>query len=147
MVCLIVSFSLFALNTEMKRKILNLIRAANVASHIQNVIVDCLVEIALRIRNNAKPESDLIACLLFRMFLVVFSCLFILLSRESDQSTITILLRSCRPSVYHGKIEESRYLPFPTALQINLPACCPSCPFNAERQRGKVGIPLLKSMV
>ena len=45
----------------------------------------------------------------------------------------TSSLRSCRPSVYHTKMGESRQVPFPTA-QVNLPACSPDCPFNAERQ-------------
>ena len=27
-------------------------------------------------------------------------------------------------------------VPFPTARQVNLPACSPRCPFNAERQAG-----------
>ena len=34
----------------------------------------------------------------------VFICVFILLSRESDQSAITSSLRSCLPHVYHTKI-------------------------------------------
>ena len=36
------------------------------------------------------------------------------------------------------KMEESRQVSFPTALQVNLPACFPHCPFNAERQAGKL---------
>ena len=43
---------------------------------------------------------------LFTFFL--FSCIFILLSRESDQCAIASSLRSCRPSVYHTKMGESR---------------------------------------
>ena len=27
---------------------------------------------------------------------------------------------------------------FPMAQQVNLPACSPPCPFNAERQAGKL---------
>ena len=38
----------------------------------------------------------------------VVSCIFILLSRESDQCAITSSLRSCRPSVYHAKMGEFR---------------------------------------
>ena len=38
----------------------------------------------------------------------ILSCIFILLSRESDQSAITSLLRSCRPSVYHSNMWELR---------------------------------------
>ena len=40
----------------------------------------------------------------------VVSCIwiFILLSRESDQSAITSSLRSCQPSVYHTKMGKSR---------------------------------------
>ena len=37
----------------------------------------------------------------------VFSCIFILQSRESDQSVMTNLLKSCRPPVYHTKMGES----------------------------------------
>ena len=29
-------------------------------------------------------------------------------------------------------------MPFPTAQQVNFPACSPHCPFNAERQAGNV---------
>ena len=35
---------------------------------------------------------------------IVFNCIFIFLSQESDQSAITSSLRSCQPSVYHTKI-------------------------------------------
>ena len=31
--------------------------------------------------------------------------------------------------------------------QVNLPACSPHCFFNAERQAGKLCIPILKSLV
>ena len=37
----------------------------------------------------------------------------------------------------HPKMGESRHMPFPTA-QVNLPACCPHCPSNAERQEEKL---------
>ena len=46
---------------------------------------------------------------------IFFYCLFILLSRESDHSAITSSL-SCRPSVHHTKMGESR-----------LPALFPTC--------------------
>ena len=72
------------------------------------------------------------------IFILVFSRTFILLSRESDLSAITSSLRSYRPSVYHTRVGESRQVPFPTAQQANLPACSPHCPFNAERQAGKL---------
>ena len=48
-------------------------------------------------------------------------------------------LRSFRPSVYHTKMRESRQVLFPTTQQMNLPACSPHFPFNAERQAGKCG--------
>ena len=54
----------------------------------------------------------------FSMFGVIslFSCIFILLSRESDQcAIISSLIRSYRLSVYHTKIGQSRLVPFPTA--------------------------------
>ena len=35
-------------------------------------------------------------------------------------------------------------MPFPTALQVNLPACSPHCPLNAERQAGKLRVPIFK---
>ena len=60
----------------------------------------------------------------------------ILLPRESDQCAVTSSLRSCRSSVYHTKMEEFRFVPFPTAQKINFPACSPHSPFNAERQVG-----------
>ena len=63
--------------------------------------------------------------------------MFILQSRESDQSAITSSLSSCQPPVYHTKMGKFHYVPFPTAQQVNLPACLPHCPFKAERQAGK----------
>ena len=62
-------------------------------------------------------------------------CIFIL-SQESNQSAITSSLRSYLPSVYHTKLRDSRYVLFPTAQQVNLPACSPHCPYNAERRTG-----------
>ena len=50
----------------------------------------------------------------------------------------TSSLRSCQPSVYHTKMGDSRFAPFPTEQQANLPACSPHCPFNAQRQAGKL---------
>ena len=44
-------------------------------------------------------------------------------------------------------MEESRLVPFPTAQQVHLPACSSHCPFNAERQAGKLWIPILKWLV
>ena len=64
---------------------------------------------------------------------------------------MTSLLRSYRPLFYHrhSKMRESREVPFLTAQQVNLPACStvPHCPFNAERQAGKLWIPMLKSFI
>ena len=42
---------------------------------------------------------------------------------------------------------ESRQVPFPTAQQVNLPAWSSHCPFNAERQAGKLWILIIKSFV
>ena len=66
--------------------------------------------------------------------LIVFRCIFIL-SPESDQSAITSLLRSCRPSVF-CKMGKSGSVHITTAQLVNLPACFPYCRFNAERQAG-----------
>ena len=53
------------------------------------------------------------------------ACLvFILLSRESDQSATTNSLRSSRPSVCHFKTGKSREVSFLTT-QANLPTCSP----------------------
>ena len=59
----------------------------------------------------------------------------------------TSSFKSCQPSVYHTKVGEFRQVPIPTAQQVNLPACSPHCPFNAEGQAGKLWIPILKSLV
>ena len=72
------------------------------------------------------------------MDIIIIGCIFILLSRESDQSARTSSHRSCRPPVYHIKMGDSRQAPFPTAQQVNLPACSPHCLFNAKRQAGKL---------
>ena len=50
----------------------------------------------------------------------------------------TSLFRSCQPSVYHTKMGEFRKVPFPAAPQANLPACFSHCPFDAEREAGKL---------
>ena len=77
--------------------------------------------------------------IMLQYLVLFFSCiLFILLSRESDQSAIKRALRSCRSLVYHTKMGESRKVPFATAQQVSLPACSAHCPFNAERQTGKL---------
>ena len=47
-------------------------------------------------------------------------------------------LGSCPPSIYHTKMGEPRQVPFLTAQLVKLPACFPHCPFNAERQAGKL---------
>ena len=57
-------------------------------------------------------------------------CLF-----SHDQSAIMSSLRSCRQPVYHSKTGESHSVLFPTTQQLNLPACSPHCPINAERQQ------------
>ena len=51
------------------------------------------------------------------------SSMFILLFRRSDQNAKTSSLESYRPHVYHLKKLEYRQVPFPTAQQVNLPAC------------------------
>ena len=65
---------------------------------------------------------------------LVFSRIFILLSRES---AITSSLRSsaiCLPPE-DGGVPLSTFLNGTTS---RLPACSPHCPFNAERQAGKL---------
>ena len=44
-------------------------------------------------------------------------------------------------------MRESREVPFPTAQQVNLPTCSTHCPFNAERQAGKLFDSCLKEAV
>ena len=51
-----------------------------------------------------------------------------------------------QPTVYRSKMEESRQLPLPTALQANFPPCSPHCLFNAERQTEKIGTSHLNSL-
>ena len=38
-------------------------------------------------------------------------------------------------------------MPFFTTQQVNLPGCSSHCPFNAERQAGKLRIAILKSFI
>ena len=72
----------------------------------------------------------------------VLSCIFILLSRESDQSAITSYFKLkelpviCPPH----QDETTRKVLFPTA-QVNLPAYSPCCFFNTERQVRKLVYP------
>ena len=68
----------------------------------------------------------------------VFGCIFIFLSRESDQSAMTSSLRSCLPPVFHTKMGESHEVPFPVVQKVNLPTCSPHCPINAKHQAGKL---------
>ena len=42
------------------------------------------------------------------------------------------LQKSCQPSVYYTKMVESCQVPFPTARQVNLPACSPHCSFKCS---------------
>ena len=42
-----------------------------------------------------------------QFFAFEFSCIFILLIGESDQSAVTSPVSSCQPSVYHSKVGES----------------------------------------
>ena len=59
-------------------------------------------------------------------------------TRKRSNRYNELAYRSSQPSVYHTKMGESRQVPFPTAQQVNLPACSPHCPFNAKRQAGKL---------
>ena len=68
----------------------------------------------------------------------VFSCIFILLSRESDQCAVRARLELPAICLPHqdGEIPPSA---FPNGItQVNLLACSPHCPSNAERQAGKL---------
>ena len=62
-------------------------------------------------------------------------------SRENNQCATTSsfeVVWSCQLFVYLTNIWEFRQVPFPTARQVNVPACSPPCPFNGERQVGKL---------
>ena len=50
----------------------------------------------------------------------------------------TISLRSCQPPVYHTKMGNTAKRLSQRHKQVNLPACSPHCPFNAERQAVKL---------
>ena len=87
------------------------------------------------INRNACRFADL---LIFCEMVCSCSLLHIYLPIMKKRSmSYTTLLRSCQPSVYQTKVEESRQVPFPTT-HLNLPACSPHCPFNAECQAGKL---------
>ena len=92
---------------------------------------------------------NLFSSVLYVFYFFAFACISIFLSRESDQSAtaITSSLRRCQSSVYHTKTGESRKVSFRTTQQVNLPACFPHCPYNAERQARKMSIAILKSLV
>ena len=66
-------------------------------------------------------------------------------SQKSDQNA-TISLRSFRPYGYQTKMGESQYVPFPT-VQVIAGFFSTLSPFYAERQTGKLRIPILKSLV
>ena len=70
-------------------------------------------------------------------FIFIIIGIFILLSREKATKRCMSSLRSCRSSVYHTKMGEFRYVPFPKAQQVNLPAFS-TLSLNAERQAGKL---------
>ena len=57
---------------------------------------------------------------------------------KAIKAQLTSSLRSCRPSDFPTKMGESSKMPFPTAQQVNLPACSPHCPFKAELLTGKL---------
>ena len=79
----------------------------------------------------------LFVCVLYWYFFLVFSFIFILLSQESDQCAVRARLGAASHLSTTPRREEFRQVPFPTA-QVNLPACSSHCPFNAERQAGKL---------
>ena len=58
----------------------------------------------------------------FKIIFFVYSHFF-LSYHEKATELYTSLLRSCRLSVYHTWMSESRLVSFPTAQQANLPAC------------------------
>ena len=84
--------------------------------------------------------ADIGSFLLLLLLLLLLLSLLACLSSYHEKATkrCTSSLRSCRPSVYHTKMGEFRYVPFPTAQQVSLSACSPHCPLNAERQAGKL---------
>ena len=55
------------------------------------------------------------------------SRIFILLSRESEQSAVTSSLRRCQPPLYH--FNGSHYVPFLNAKLANMSVCSPHCLF------------------
>ena len=65
--------------------------------------------------------------------LFVFCCVFILLSQESDQCAVR-----ARLGVASHLSKVTLRWGNPAKAQVNLPACSPHCPFNAERQAGKL---------
>ena len=73
----------------------------------------------------------------FLNVLFVFSCIVILPSPKSDQSAMTSSVKHCRQSVIRWG-NAAREVLFPAKLHVNLPACSTHCPFNAERQAGKL---------
>ena len=96
-----------------------------------------------------KSCSNLRNRSLFCLIAYISICCIIIYSPISRKRSMsyTSSLESCQLSVFHSKMGESWLVPFPTAQQVNLPASSPHCPFNAERQAGKLWIPILKSLV
>ena len=85
-----------------------------------------------------KDDWNMLALQKVYLLYSVLSYIFVLISRESNESAATNRLKSCRPPVYHFKMGESHQVPFPMAEQVNLPVCSLHYPFNAERQTGKL---------
>ena len=72
-----------------------------------------------------------------RQFYLPLSSIFIHLSQESDQCAVRARLGVAghRSTTPRWGIPLST---FSMAQQVDLPACSPHCPFDAERQAGKL---------
>ena len=73
------------------------------------------------------------------LFLYLFSCIFDFLSRESDQCVVRARLRvASLSSCLSHQVRGIPLSEFPNSTTSTLAACSSHCPFNAERQAGKL---------
>ena len=88
------------------------------------------------------PLHVALVLLLLRALCMCISCIFVLYYEKAINALYELakeLPDICLHStVYHSKMGKFRLVPFPRAPQVNLPACSPHCPFNTERQAGKL---------
>ena len=87
------------------------------------------------IRKNESPQFQILIGKSINLDLVAYLSSY---REKAINALYTSSLKSCQPSVSHTNMGEFQQVLFPTAQQVNLPACFPHRLLNAKRQAGKL---------